>query len=253
MLPQSLSESLGKLGRIAVLTGAGISADSGLGTFRGKDGIWNKMRPEELASMEGFLANPQLVWEWYTYRRSLLAAAEPNPGHKALAEWQGIHPDFTLITQNVDGLHQLAGSKNVLELHGSIRVNRCLNCGSETENEPQVFKDHVPYCSCGGRLRPGVVWFGEMLSEATLTSAFEAAQTCDLFLTIGTSAAVYPAASLPEIASAHGAVTVEVNIEETAFTRLADFHFAASASVAVPMLLDAWLVHHPLSILRHEK
>lgn len=244
-LPAELLDKLGDTPRIAILTGAGISAESGLGTFRGKDGIWNKMRPEELASMDGFMANPHLVWEWYSYRRSLLDKAEPNPGHVALAAWERQCNEFSLITQNVDGLHQIAGNHNVLELHGNIRVNRCLSCGSETELEPERFSNGVPFCACGGKLRPGVVWFGEMLPERTLEQAFVAASACDLFVVIGTSAAVYPAASLPEIARESGALTIEVNIEETAFTPRADFHLGATASAAVPALVSSWKLRNP--------
>lgn len=243
-LPTELLEKLGDTRRITILTGAGVSAESGLGTFRGKEGIWNKMRPEELASMSGFLANPQLVWEWYSYRRSLLAAAQPNPAHVALAEWESNCPDFTLITQNVDGLHQLAGSKNVLELHGNIRVNRCLKCEGELEHEPEQYIDGVPYCSCGGKLRPGVIWFGEMLPEEVLMKAFQAAEACDLFVVAGTSGVVYPAASLPEIATEYGALTIEVNLEPTPFTSRAHFHLAASASTAIPAIVRGWIARN---------
>lgn len=240
VLPQELLSELAGKRNIAVLTGAGISAESGLGTFRGKEGIWNKMRPEELASMEGFMANPELVWEWYNYRRSVLAEAKPNPAHHALAKWESACPKFTLITQNVDGLHQMAGSKSVLELHGSIKINRCLSCAQESGDEPVRYEGKIPCCSCGGKLRPGVVWFGEMLPEAVLTHAFRASTECDLFIAVGTSAVVYPAASLPEMAFESGALTIEVNLEHTPFTESAHFHLSAQAGLAVPALYHAW-------------
>lgn len=217
--------------KIAILTGAGISAEAGLATFRGKDGLWAKMRAEELASIQGFMANPQLVWEWYQHRRDVLSSAQPASGHRALAEWERSHDgDFTLITQNVDGLHRLAGSSNVLELHGNIRVTRCFKCGREPIRGVVEFRgEELPKCSCGGLLRPGVVWFGEMLPEPELTRAFEAAEQCDLFLTIGTSSQVYPAASLPVVAKEHGATVIEINPEETPFTPHADIHLSGGA------------------------
>lgn len=243
-LPQSAQRALAEATRIAVLTGAGISAESGLGTFRGKEGIWNKMRPEELASMDGFMANPELVWEWYNYRRSLLSSAKPNPAHQALAEWGKACAEFTLVTQNVDGLHQLAGQPEVLELHGNIRVNRCLKCGLETEDDLHDHPEGVPLCKCGGAFRPGVVWFGEMLPENTLMQAFAAAECCDLFLVVGTSAVVYPAASLPEIAADHGAATIEINLEPTQFSARATCSILSQASVAVPALFTFWQSAH---------
>ena len=239
-LSDSAKRALEGASRIAVLTGAGISAESGLGTFRGKEGIWNKMRPEELASMEGFMANPELVWEWYSYRRSLLSTAKPNPAHVALAEWGESCSQFTLVTQNVDGLHQLSGQSEVLELHGNIRVDRCLTCGNESEDDLHEQFEGIPFCSCGGKLRPGVVWFGEMLPERTLMRAFAAAESCDLFLVIGTSAVVYPAAALPEVAADHGAATIEVNLEPTQFSARATCTILSQASIAVPALLTFW-------------
>jgi len=245
-LPDKAKDCLASGSKIAVLTGAGISAESGLGTFRGKEGIWKKMRPEELASMAGFMANPELVWEWYNYRRSVLSSAKPNAAHHALAEWGRACPEFILITQNVDGLHQLAGQTTVHELHGNIRVNRCLKCQIEVSDDLLDTSGGIPYCPCGGAYRPGVVWFGEMLPERTLQQAFAAAKDCDLFLTIGTSAVVYPAASLPEIAADNGALTIEVNIEPTQFSSRATCSVFAQATVAVPALFHYWQgIHSP--------
>jgi NAD-dependent deacetylase len=237
----SILQDIGNYDNIAVLTGAGISAESGIATFRGKDGLWSRFRPEELASVQAFLANPERVWDWYQHRRNVLAEAQPNAGHVALAEWEKAAPQFTLITQNVDGLHRLAGSQHVLELHGNIRINRCQMCGLESSDESVTFTRHVPLCKfCGGMLRPGVVWFGESLPEHELEEAFRATEYCDLFVTIGTSAQVYPAASLPEMARARGATVIEVNTEETAFTSLATNHLRGTAGTILPELVAAY-------------
>jgi NAD-dependent deacetylase len=228
------------INNICVLTGAGISAESGVATFRGKDGLWAKFKPEELANVNAFLANPQMVWEWYQHRRDLLSGIRPNAGHLALAEWEKSASCFTLVTQNVDGLHQAAGSQRVLELHGNIRVNRCQNCGAESSMEDVTFDGHVPLCACGGKLRPGVVWFGELLPENVLREAIHAAQTCDLFMTVGTSAVVYPAAALPEMALSRGIPVIEVNVEATPFTPLATHHLRGLAGEILPALVAAY-------------
>lgn len=238
MVPGELLEIVEKSVHIGVLTGAGISAESGVATFRGQDGLWSKFKPQELANVSAFLANPELVWEWYQHRRDLLTGVQPNPGHLALAQWESLGADFTLITQNVDGLHRIAGSRQVLELHGNIRLNRCQTCGRESVEADLKFEGKVPKCPCGGWLRPGVVWFGEMLPERELTAAFEAARRADLFLTIGTSAQVYPAASLPELALESGAVVVEVNTEETPFSPLAHFSLRGPAGAILPALVE---------------
>ena len=202
--------------RIAVLTGAGISAESGVPTFRGDDGLWKKFRPEQLANVDAFLRDPALVWEWYRYRRKLIGAVSPNPGHDALARWEKAVERFTLVTQNVDGLHRRAGSRNVIELHGNILENRCLECGELADVDAREESEGVlPRCRCGGPLRPGVVWFGESLPEGAFEAAVSAAEDCELFLSIGTSGAVYPAAALPGIARRAGAYVVEVNPERT--------------------------------------
>ncbi len=224
---------------VAVLTGAGISAESGLSTFRGKEGMWAKFKPEELANMDAFMRNPERVWEWYQYRRDVLDSARPNPAHRALAVWEKNCPEFTLITQNVDGLHHAAGSMNVVELHGNIKVNRCLECGAESDLDSIRFLDKVPVCECGGMLRPGVVWFGEMLPEEAVQTAFRVSQSCDLFLIVGTSAVVYPAASFPEIAKDRGASIVEINPEPTSITRWANFSLPYNAGDVLPQLVDA--------------
>lgn len=217
-----------------VLTGAGISAESGIATFRGGTGsLWDKFRPEELASADGFLANPKLVWEWYQWRRRLINEAGPNPGHLTLAEMEKELPNFTLITQNVDNLHQRAGSREVIELHGNIHRNKCQRCAApfpDVDFEPE----RLPQCPCGGSIRPDVVWFGEMLPEAALNLATQRSAKARLFFSIGTSAVVYPAADLPLIAKRCGAYLVEINPEETMLTPFADEVFSAPSGSALP-------------------
>ena len=212
---QAVRQWLRDASSIAVLTGAGVSAESGVPTFRGNNGLWKQYRPEELATPAAFAHNPKLVWEWYDWRRSLIAEAKPNPGHYALAEVEARARKFTLITQNVDGLHELAGSRNVLRLHGSIWITRCLDCKREREDRRTPLPEIPPRCECGGMLRPGVVWFGEPLPSNIWQQAEAAAREADLFLLIGTSAVVYPAAGLAPIAKSAGARVVEINIAES--------------------------------------
>lgn len=235
---EELLEKLRKATRVAVLTGAGISAESGVPTFRGKDGLWKKFRPEELANFDAFIRNPQLVWEWYQYRRRLISEVEPNPGHRALVELEKLLPDFAVITQNVDGLHQRAGSRKVIELHGNILRNRCIECGKVTY-EVDFPKDDVPHCECGGLIRPDVVWFGELLPEEALEQAYMYARTSNMFFSVGTSAVVQPAASLPLEAKRYGAYVVEINTESTPLTPYADEHLRGKAGEVLPKLVEA--------------
>jgi len=210
-----MPESMSIQGPVAVLTGAGISAESGIPTFRGEGGLWRNFRPQELATPQAFRRDPTLVWEWYDWRRGLIAACAPNAAHETLAEMETALPNFTLITQNVDGLHQAAGNRNVLTLHGDIWRMRCTGCGKTSENRQSPL-DIPPRCpECGNLLRPDVVWFGESLPEEVLEAAWAAAARCRLMLVIGTSAAVQPAASLPLVALRNGARLVEVNPAET--------------------------------------
>ena len=201
---------------MCVLTGAGISAESGVETFRGSNGLWSKLKPEELANFDAFMRNPELVWEWYNYRKTLIHDVKPNPGHYALARMQELVSDFTLVTQNIDNLHIRAGSKNVLELHGNIERSYCIDCGKFAADVEVSSENKVPHCpTCNGIIRPDIVWFGEMLPEGVFEAAAKAANRCELFLTVGTSAVVYPAASLPLIARKNGAYVVEINMERT--------------------------------------
>jgi NAD-dependent deacetylase len=210
--------------RIAALTGAGVSAESGVPTFRGRDGLWKQHRAETLATPEAFERDPALVWEWYDWRRGLIAPVEPNAGHRVLAGWERRFEDFTLITQNVDGLHAKAGSRDVVELHGNIWKLRCSREGTVEEVRETPLPRLPPLCpSCGALLRPHVVWFGEALDPAVLDRAFAASQSSEIMLVLGTSAIVHPAASLPLAARRAGAAVVEVNIEPTPLTPQADF------------------------------
>ncbi|MBN2199958.1 MAG: NAD-dependent deacylase [Candidatus Aminicenantes bacterium] len=212
--------------RVAVLTGAGISAESGIPTFRGAQGLWKRFRAEELATPEAFDRDPRLVWEWYDWRRRLIAEAVPNEGHKTLAVWQKAFPSFSLITQNIDGLHGLAGSADPIELHGNIWKTRCPFEGTVRENREVPLSELPPRCpDCGRLLRPHVVWFGESLDSRILDEAFRRCSSCQVLFVVGTSAVVHPAAALPQAAAEAGAVIVEVNPEPTPLSRTADFCF----------------------------
>ena len=237
MTPQGLTEKLMHAGRVAVLSGAGVSAESGVPTFRGTDGLWRRYRAEDLATPEAFERDPTLVWEWYDWRRQLIARCEPNPAHHAIAALEAGVPEFLLITQNVDGLHRKAGSRKMVELHGNLWRVRCLSEDTITENAEAPLASIPPRCACGGLLRPDVVWFGEPLSTEAIRQAYDAAETCDLMLVVGTSALVQPAASLPMIAKAHGAYVVEVNLEPTPFSALADEAHHGKAGEILPRLL----------------
>jgi NAD-dependent deacetylase len=204
-------ERLSRAGHVAVLTGAGMSAESGVPTFRGADGLWRNFRPEELATPEAFAQNPKLVWEWYDWRRGLIAGCVPNPGHRALARLEAHEPGLTLVTQNVDGLHALAGSRNPVEMHGNIWKVRCTGCQRVSEDR-RVPIPILPHCGvCGAVLRPHIVWFGEALEPEVLERAFGAFEYADVALIVGTSGVVQPAASLAGIARRAGAFIVEIN------------------------------------------
>ncbi len=223
---------------VAVLTGAGISAESGVPTFRGENGLWKKFKPEELANADAFLSNPDLVWGWYQHRREVINDVEPNPGHHALAQMEKRISDFTLITQNIDGLHRRSGSENILELHGNIQRNKCINCGRMYDELPGETSEKVPECECGGMIRPDVVWFGEMLPQRVIQDAFKAAERSAVFFSIGTSAVVQPAASLPVAAKRNGAYLVEVNTEPTVLTHIADEFFEGKSGDILPQIVE---------------
>ncbi|MDQ2900521.1 MAG: NAD-dependent deacylase [Acidobacteriota bacterium] len=222
--------------RVAALTGAGISAESGIPTFRGSGGLWKQFRAEDLATAAAFARDPLTVWEWYQWRRELIAQCTPNAGHLALAELEAT-THFTLITQNVDGLHDLAGSRNILKLHGDIWRLRCTTCLAEWTDRSVRFAQFPPQCTCGGLARPAIVWFGENLPDGIFEEAGHAAKTADVFLVIGTSAQVYPAAGLIPEAKASGAKIIEINIEKTPFTSLVDCALTGSAGELLPRLI----------------
>jgi NAD-dependent deacetylase len=223
--------------RIAALTGAGISAESGIPTFRGPGGLWRSRKAEDLASPEGFARDPKLVWEWYDWRRTVIAQAQPNAGHQALAKLEQAAKEFILITQNVDGLHDRAGSRNILKVHGDLWSLRCTICGAERMELVTPLPMIPPRCSCGGMERPGVVWFGEALPETVWAKARRGAMESTVLLVVGTSAVVYPAAGLAQLAKSAGAAVVEINIAETPVSELADYSFRAPAAELLPLLV----------------
>ena len=226
--------------RVAVLTGAGISAESGVPTFRGKDGLWKGFRATDLATPEAFARDPKLVWNFYNWRRELLAPLQPNPAHKALIRLEEKVPQFSLITQNIDDLHRRAGSKNLVELHGNIWMVRCTRCHVVHRNE-EVPLPELPGCKeCGGLLRPHVVWFGEQLDPAILDKAIAAIRSCGTMLVIGTSALVQPAASLAIVAKEQGARVVEINLEPTPYSHQLDLALQGKAGVLLPQVVEGW-------------
>jgi NAD-dependent deacetylase len=223
--------------KLAVLTGAGISQESGVPTFRGKDGLWRSFRAEELATPQAFEKDPVLVWEWYDWRRGLIKPLEPNAGHFALAELETKVHDFTLITQNVDGLHRVAGSRNPIEIHGTIWRVRCLGCQEITENRV-VPIEILPKCeACGGLLRPDVVWFGEALDEKMLHAVYLCLQVVEVMLIVGTSAVVQPAASFGLVAKRAGAFVAELNRSTTPQSALFDVSIQGQAGELLPELV----------------
>jgi NAD-dependent deacetylase len=233
--------------RITVMTGAGVSAASGVPTFRGADGLWKNFRPESLATPEAFARDPRLVWEWYDWRRQMIAACRPNAAHEVLASWSRRFPNLTLITQNVDGLHEKAAcaepsadpALEVIRLHGSIWEvmcwRRCAESPMRWRDETVPFAQIPPTCGhCGGLIRPGVVWFGEPLDADTVERATNASSACDVFITIGTSSIVYPAAGLVDLARRAGAFTVEINPEATAASSTVDLVLRGGAETILP-------------------
>jgi NAD-dependent deacetylase sirtuin 5 len=253
---------LGLSRKVTVLTGAGISAESGVPTFRGEGGLWRRYEATSLATPEAWERDPGLVWEFYNYRRERVAGCAPNPAHHALARlearWREAGGTFTLLTQNVDGLHEQAGSEHVVRLHGSLWQVRCLGCGAVTENRDvpitpafagsgspdrgtvsrRFTEADLPHCRCGGVQRPHIVWFGESLDSKDMTASADAIDHCDILLVVGTSAVVYPAAGFIPLAKRYGTLTAEINIEPSAMNEMCDFFFAGKAGEVLPSLLD---------------
>ena len=224
---------------VGAVCGAGISNESGVPTFRGEDGLWKKFRAEELANFDAFISNPELVWEWYNFRKRLTFNVEPNPGHYALAEMENLYDNFFIITQNVDNLHRRAGSKNVIEIHGNIMQSKCIKCNKRYNDMP--FDENIksiPKCECGEMIRPDVVWFGEMLSEKLLKKSYELLNECQLLFVIGTSGYVYPAASFPSVAKENGAYLIEINVEKTHISNIMDKTLLGLSGKILPDIVE---------------
>jgi NAD-dependent deacetylase len=237
-IPGAAIQALRDARHVFALTGSGVSAESGVPTFReAQTGLWENFDPHELATPEAFLRDPELVWRWYRWRRELVAGVEPNPGHFALAELASHVPRFDLVTQNVDGLHQRAGSTGVVEFHGNLFTDRCFVEGCVVEIADAG--SGIPHCpSCGGHVRPGVVWFGENIPGEALHAASMAAEHCDVFLSIGTSAVVWPAAGLAETAAQRGATVIEINLDATPLTGQSHFAIQGKSGALLPELVD---------------
>ena len=233
---ESISDKLKKAKNIVFVTGAGMSQESGIPTFRGKDGLWRKYDPMTLATIDAFYQNPKLVWEWYDERRQNILSANPNPGHIAIAELEK-YKQVSVLTQNIDGLHQRAGSTSVYELHGSIITIKCTVCDFK-DKITSSFSQLPPLCKCGNMLRPDVVWFGEALPQDIWQSAMEQASSCDAMIVVGTSLAVSPANLLPVYAKENGALMIEVNPDKTLMSEMMDLSLRSSAAKALPELLS---------------
>jgi NAD-dependent deacetylase len=225
-------------GSVVVTTGAGMSKESGIPTFRDAPGaLWADYNPEELATPEGFLRDPSLVWRWYVARREMMAACKPHAGHYALAELETLFDDYILLTQNIDNLHRVAGSSELVEVHGNVFRYKCFDNHHAVEALPAGGAE-PPLCHCGSMIRPDVVWYGEMLDADNVERAFEALSRCDVVLVVGTSGIVYPAAGFPGAAKQSGASVIEVNPERTPITEVADVFVQAGAGEALPPLVE---------------
>ena len=233
-----IKQRLKKAKHIVVVTGAGVSAESGIPTFRGPEGLWKHYRAEELATPQAFEKNPELVWEWYCWRRGIISKAKPNPGHIAIAELEKRYDDFLLITQNVDGLHRASGSHKLVEIHGCIWQTRCVKCNAIEQDNELDYRNIGPCIRCGGRKRPNVVWFGEPIPPMSLNSAFSAAESCDLMIVAGTSGIVQPVASLPFMAKKAGAYIIEINVDTTPISAVADIFLKGKSGEVLPGLID---------------
>jgi len=241
-ISEGLLTALRNSQHVCVLTGSGVSAESGVPTFReARTGLWEQYDPHELATPEAFQRDPTLVWRWYRWRRELVARVEPNAGHHALATLASLVPQFTLVTQNVDGLHQRAGSKDVIEFHGNLFENRCFVEGCVVTDADMSAE--VPLCpGCSGMLRPGVIWFGEAIPESAMHAAAAAVSACDLFFSVGTSALVWPAAGLADAARQQGASVVEINLDATPLSADTDYCLQGKSGAILPELVDCLAV-----------
>lgn len=238
-IPQIVHDQLRTSKVIGAFTGAGISAESNIPTFRGDEGLWTKFKPEELANFNAFMKNPDLVWEWYSARKKIIHEAQPNPGHRALAELEDLVDEVIVVTQNIDNLHRRAGSKRVHELHGNIERNYCIKCGENYTDEVILSGNIPPTCEqCGGLIRPDVVWFGEYLPQDEFAASEEAARRSDVFFTLGTSGIVYPAASIPHIAKQAGSFVIEINPETTPLSDIADVTILGKTGIVLPEIVS---------------
>ena len=233
-----LIKILKKTKTVMVFTGAGISAESGIPTFRGKNGLWEKFDVEKLATPEGFMSNPVEAWQWYEFRRQEIAKSRPNAAHIAVAQLESIYTDFQVVTQNIDGYHRVAGNKNIVELHGNIWNVKCVSCNYKGELLEVPLKTLPPKCSCGSLLRPDVVLFGEPLPQYEWLKAVSFASKTEVMFIIGTSAVVYPAAYLPIIAKQHGSILLEFNLEATPLTDIVDRSFFGVAGKTLPAIVQ---------------
>ncbi|MBV6444241.1 MAG: NAD-dependent deacylase [Ignavibacteriales bacterium] len=237
VIPGELIDKLADSRKIVFFTGSGVSAESGIPTFRGDDGLWKKFSAQELANFDSFMRNPDMVWEWYQYRRRIIHDSEPNAGHRAIVDFEKYF-DVTVITQNVDDLHHRAGSSHVLELHGNITRNKCTQCGEIFTGEVRLEDRKPPRCACGALIRPDVVWFGENLPEGVYEKAEESCEACDMMFVVGTSGVVYPAALLPSAALSSGAIVVDVNIDEEDHQHNRRFFLKGRSGDVLPALFE---------------
>jgi len=237
-LSETLKNKLAHAEKLVFFTGAGISAESGVSTFRGEDGIWNKFKPEELASFQAFMKNADMVWDWYQYRRKIIHDVMPNAAHLAITELQNYYPSVVVVTQNIDNLHTRAGNKEVYELHGNIERNFCSACKKRFDFVTFDNGKSVPRCDCGGLIRPDVVWFGESLPDDQYSAGEDAADACDVFFSIGTSSIVYPAAYIPLRAKSARKYVVEINLAETEQSRYFDELIPGKAGEILPAVVE---------------
>ena len=237
---EKVVERLAQAKSLLVITGAGISAESGIPTFRGADGLWKNYRAEELATLDAFERDPETVWQWYDWRRSIIGKAEPNPGHLAIKELEDMFESFLLITQNVDGLHSRSGVKNIVEIHGNLWRVRCTREGKVSMLMDIPLKSIPPKCDCGAVLRPDVVWFGESIPSYALDLSFNILEQCDTLIVVGTSGVVYPVASFPQTVKDNGGYVVEVNVEPTPISAIADASLYGNSGDVLPMVVK-WL------------
>ena len=239
MFSHRMIERFRRAKRLVVITGAGISAESGVPTFRWANGLWRRYRAEDLATPLAFERDPRLVWEWYNWRRRLISGKEPNAGHVAIAAMEDLVEEFLLITQNVDGLHRKAGSRKLIEIHGNLWRVRCMAEGKVFPNSEVPLKEIPPRCECGAILRPDVVWFGESLWEKDLADCYTALKECDCLMVVGTSAVVQPVASFPAMARNGGAFVVEINVEPTPISGWVDESILGRSGQVLPRLLES--------------